>query len=68
MQAAQRVANVAVRRAMGMDCQMMTQLDATDAQLYAAAGWESMRELIERQTMVWVGHVARMPLHRLPKQ
>eukprot|EP00969_Alexandrium_andersonii_P238343 10519989-Alexandrium_andersonii.AAC.1 len=53
---------------MGMDCYLMADLGVTDQQRYAAAGWESTRDLIEWQTMVWAGHVARMPLHRLPKQ
>eukprot|EP00969_Alexandrium_andersonii_P057047 2517064-Alexandrium_andersonii.AAC.1 len=27
-----------------------------------------MQDVIHRHTLVWMGHVARMPVHRLPKQ
>ena len=46
----------------------MAEHGVTDEALYKAAGWEQMKDVIHRQTMVWVGHVARMPTHRLPKQ
>eukprot|EP00969_Alexandrium_andersonii_P248983 11003579-Alexandrium_andersonii.AAC.1 len=51
LQAAQRVANLAVRRAVGMDCYLMAEVGVTDEQLYAAAGWEQVRDMIDRQTM-----------------
>ena len=68
IQAVQRIANLAVRRAMGMDCFLMAQHGVTDEALYRAVGWEQMKDVIHRQTMVWAGHVSRMPTHRLPKQ
>ena len=64
----QRVANQAVRKAMGMDCYRMAETGLTDEDLYRAAGWEAMQDVIHRQTLVWLGHVARMPISRLPKQ
>eukprot|EP00969_Alexandrium_andersonii_P024164 1054793-Alexandrium_andersonii.AAC.1 len=66
--AVQRIAHLGVRRALGMDCYAMAHYGVTDADLYAAAGWEQIKDVIHRQTLVWLGHVARMPLHRLPKQ
>ena len=64
----QRVANYAVRRAMGMDIFSMREHHVSDEQMYQAAGWESVTDHIRRATLVWIGHVARMPTYRRPKQ
>ena len=64
----QRVANYAVRRAMGMDVFCMFEHDISDKMMYESAGWESMNDHIRRATLLWVGHVSRMPLYRRPKQ
>ena len=48
----QRVANYAVRRAMGMDVLIMYELGVSDKQLYQAAGWDSMADHIRRATML----------------
>ena len=51
-----------------MDCYNTRELGVSDNDLYRAAGWEQVQDLIHRQVLVWVGHVARMPEDRLPKQ
>ena len=63
----QRVANYAVRRAMGMDIHNMREWHVSDAAMYKAVGWESMADVVRRLSLSWLGHVARMPIHRTPK-
>ena len=48
----QRVANYAVRRAMGMDVINMYDYEINDKMLYKAAGWESMADHIRRATLL----------------
>ena len=64
----ERVARYAVRRAMGMDFRAMRDHHISDDMLYKAAGWDTMKDVIRRLSLQWVGHVARMPIHRRPKQ
>ena len=64
----ERVARYAVRRALGMDIYAMREHHVSDDMLYQAAGWSTMADTIRRLSMEWVGHVARMPTYRLPKQ
>ena len=64
----ERVAKYAVRRAMGMDIYAMREHHVSDEMLYQAAGWNTMADTIRRLTLQWVGHVARMPTTRRPKQ
>ena len=65
---AQKVANYAVRRAMGMDILIMRELHVSDDQMYKAAGWESIQSIVNRASMFWLGHVARMSIQKRPKQ
>eukprot|EP00974_Lingulodinium_polyedra_P091004 8824472-Lingulodinium_polyedra.AAC.1 len=53
---------------MGLDGYALQEHHITDAEVYAATGWEDVVDLIHRQTLVWLGHVARMPVSRLPKR
>ena len=63
----QRVANYAVRRAFGMDRFIMQEHHVRDKQMYKAAGWDPMITYIQRQSLIWLGHIARMHVDRLPK-
>ena len=67
LDAAQRVANYAVRRCMGMDGVNMEEWKIIDKMLYKALKWDSMEDTLCRHTN-WLGHVARMPIYRRPKQ
>ena len=64
----QRVANYAVRRACGMDVYIMQEFHVHDKHMYAAAKWPSIEETVMKLSMQWLGHVARMPTIRVPKQ
>ena len=64
----QRAANYAVRRCMGMDRLNMQQYGISDKMMYQASQWDTMEDLVCRHTMQWLGHVARMPVWRRPKQ
>ena len=64
----QSAANYAVRRAMGMDQLIMRENGVSDRMMYKAARWDTVEDLMCRHTMQWVGHVARMPTWRRPKQ
>ena len=64
----ERVARYAVRRAFGMDRLNMQEYHVSDEMLYQASGWNTVTDTIRRLTLQWVGHIARMPLTRRPKQ
>lgn len=64
----QRVANYAVRRAFGMDTILMEELGLSDASMVKAAQWRTVEDRISRLSLSWLGHVARMPVWRHPKQ
>jgi hypothetical protein len=64
----ERVAKYAVRRAMGMDIYAMKDHHVSDAMMYQASGWNTMADTVRRLTLDWVGHIARMPVTRRPKQ
>ena len=64
----ERVAKYAVRRAFGMDIYAMREHHVSDEMMYKASGWLTMEDTIRRLTLEWVGHVARMPTDRRPKQ
>ena len=66
--AAQRVLNYAVRRCMGMDVYNMEEHSVTDKQMYSAVEWETVEEIVEKASMWWLGHIARMNVDRRPKQ
>ena len=64
---AQRVQRYALRRAFGLDPWIMQEQHISGEDLERAAGWEDITVVHRRQTLMWLGHVARMPVHRLPK-
>ena len=64
----QKAQNYAVRIAMGVTFRDMRNHHLTDEGLRLAAGWETVREAIQRRTLVWLAHVARMPKERQVKQ
>jgi hypothetical protein len=63
----QSVANYALRRALGLDTYNMAEHALHDQDLRRAAGWETVTDMVMRQSLVWLGHVARMPIQRHPK-
>ena len=65
--ALQTVQNYALQRVFGLDRLALHELHITNEQLHKAALWPPIRTVLMRQTMRWLGHVCRMPLHRLPK-
>ena len=64
----QRAQNYAVRRAMGVTIWDMREHHYSDDDLRKAAGWETVREALQKRTLIWLGHVARMPKERMVKQ
>ena len=68
MEQIERVARYAVRRAMGMDIYAMQEHHISDEMMYQASGWNTTADTMRRLTLEWVGHIARMPVSRLPKQ
>ena len=62
----QKVANYAVRRAMGMDQFRMMEHNIKDIDLCAAARWETIGSEVRRSTLQWLGHAARMSIDRRP--
>ena len=53
---------------MGMDVLLMHRHHVSDAHLYAMSGWETVKELVQKANMFWLGHVERMSIERRPKQ
>ena len=64
----QTVVNSAVRRCMGVHIGMMHDHGITDAKLMEAVQWEPIRNNLARYALLWLGHVARMPLGSRPRQ
>ena len=64
----QRVLSQAIRRCFDMHLRLMHATGVTDEALRQAAQWEPIKATVMRQTMTWLGHVARMPIERRPKQ
>eukprot|EP00959_Pyramimonas_sp_CCMP1952_P014292 302643-Pyramimonas_sp.AAC.1 len=62
------MANYAARKALGMDIYALQEHHITDEALRKAAGWEEVVDVVSRQSLAWLGHVARMPIERRPKQ
>ena len=63
----QKIQNYALQRAFGLDKLAMHELHITNAQLHAAAQWPFIEDVIMEQSLRWLGHIARMPITRLPK-
>ena len=65
--AAQAVQNYAIQRCFGLDRLAMREQHTHSEQLHHAARWPTVEQVLMRNTLKWVGHVARMPPDRLPK-
>eukprot|EP00972_Heterocapsa_arctica_P078266 11541557-Heterocapsa_arctica.AAC.1 len=63
----QRIANKAVRSCFITRLRDMKRFGISDDKLREVAGWDKMDELVSRYALTWLGHVARMPIHRRPK-
>ena len=64
---AQQVFSRGIRRALGVDRLNMREFNYSDAGLRQLVHWDSFETVLHRQVLRWVGHVARMPISRLPK-
>lgn len=64
---AQQVLSRGIRRALGVDRLNMRQHSYSDEGLRRLVQWDSFEDLLHRNVLRWVGHVARMPISRLPK-
>ena len=64
---AQQVLSRGIRRALGVDRMSMWQHGYSDEGLRRLVHWDSFEHLLHRQVLRRIGHVARMPISRLPK-
>ena len=64
----QRVVNHAVRRCLGTRKLWMHNNHVNGAMLCEFAQWELFECTVARQSLFWLGHVARMGCERSPKQ
>ena len=64
---AQQVLSSGIRIALGVDRMSMWQHGYSDEGLRNLFHWDSFEHLLHRQVLRWIGHVARMPISRLPK-
>ena len=51
-----------------MDIHNIQEHHVSDEMFYRAAGWDSISDTTRRITPHWVGHIARMPVTRVPQQ
>ena len=63
----QQVLARAIRRCLGLDVFNMREHGYSDDSLRRLVQWDTFEVLLHRQVLRWVGHVARMPITRLPK-
>ncbi|CAJ1414131.1 unnamed protein product, partial [Effrenium voratum] len=63
----QQVLSRAVRRSLGLDVFNMREYGYSDEGLLRMVHWDPFPLLLHRQVLHWAGHVARMPVSRLPK-
>ena len=56
-----------IRRCLGLDRYNMWEHGYSDEALRHMVQRDSFSSLLHRSVLKWVGHVARMPCHRLPK-
>ena len=64
---AQQVFSRGIRRALGVDRLNTRQHGYSDEDLCHLVEWDTFSTVLHRQVLRWVGHVARMPITRLPK-
>ena len=64
---ANQVISRGIRRCLGLDRFNMRQYGYADDRLRNMVQWNSFSELVHKQVLNWVGHVARMSTDRLPK-
>lgn len=64
----QRVVFRAVRQCFQVNRPWLHQNHVNSMQLCTLAQWEPIEFTLARQSLFWLGHVARMGCHRLPKQ
>ncbi|CAE8679070.1 unnamed protein product [Polarella glacialis] len=64
----QRIVNRAARSCLGVSRRDMQKYHIHDNTLCAMAQWEPFYNTMGRQSLLWLGHVARMPKERRPKQ
>ena len=66
--ALQAVQTYALQRCFGLDRILVRDHRITTEQLHKAAQSPMIKDVLSAATLRWVGHVARMPTSRLPKQ
>ena len=64
----QAVQTYALRRCFGLDKLLVRDHHITTEALHKAAQWPMIEQVLLVNTLRWLGHVAQMPAHRLPKQ
>ena len=57
-----------LRRCWGLPYRGLHEYHISGKVLRKAAGWPSTTHMIMRASLIWLGHVARMSVHRRPKQ
>ena len=57
-----------IRRCLGLDKLNMREFSYSDESLRGSARWDTFSDLLHRNILRWVGHVARMSCIRLAKQ
>ena len=64
----QQVQGAALRRCFGVKYSTLHEHHVSNNMLRKAAGWPTMKNMIMKAALTWLGHVARMKTARRPKQ
>jgi ribonuclease HI len=67
LQKLQAVQNRSIKLAVGVTWEQMRRYSFTCQQLLDAAGWSNVQDSTQRQTLSWLGHVARMQTNDVAK-